>query len=165
MYRLWVHGLYGLYGPRCLLSPERLLNLITHSPPYLEWSLTIVAYVHTVWFWCVRPYKALMFTREFNGHFVPCIKHNRKLIMRRIVKFRIGVIWLFSWDVTCSCLLQTFLIIKFLVKYIYPSKLKNKVIEIQSDEEKFFINMLMIDNRFFRWLIQDCSNSVTNALQ
>ena len=31
MYRLWLHSLYGLYEPRCLLSPERLLNLITHS--------------------------------------------------------------------------------------------------------------------------------------
>ena len=31
MDRLWLHGLYGLYGPRCLLSPERPLNLITHS--------------------------------------------------------------------------------------------------------------------------------------
>ena len=32
MYRLRLHGLYGLYGPRCPLSPERLLDLITHSP-------------------------------------------------------------------------------------------------------------------------------------
>ena len=31
MYRLWLHSLYGLYGPRCPLSPKRLLNLITHS--------------------------------------------------------------------------------------------------------------------------------------
>ena len=31
MYRLWLRSLYGLYGPRCLLSPKRLLNLITHS--------------------------------------------------------------------------------------------------------------------------------------
>ena len=31
MYRLWLHGLYELYGPRCPLSPERPLNLITHS--------------------------------------------------------------------------------------------------------------------------------------
>ena len=31
MYRLWLHGLYGLHGPRCPLSPQRLLNLITHS--------------------------------------------------------------------------------------------------------------------------------------
>ena len=31
MYRLWLHGLYGLYGPQCLMSPKRLLNLITHS--------------------------------------------------------------------------------------------------------------------------------------
>ena len=31
MYRLWLHGLYGLYGPRCPLSPDRPLNLITHS--------------------------------------------------------------------------------------------------------------------------------------
>ena len=31
MYRLRLQGLYGLYGPHCLLSPERPLNLITHS--------------------------------------------------------------------------------------------------------------------------------------
>ena len=31
MYRLWLHSLYGLYGPRCPLSPERPLNSITHS--------------------------------------------------------------------------------------------------------------------------------------
>ena len=31
MYRQWLHGLYGLYGPCCMLSPERPLNLITHS--------------------------------------------------------------------------------------------------------------------------------------
>ena len=31
MYRLWLHVFYGLYGPHCLLSPERPLNLITHS--------------------------------------------------------------------------------------------------------------------------------------
>ena len=29
--RLWLHSLYGLYGPRFPLSPERPLNLITHS--------------------------------------------------------------------------------------------------------------------------------------
>ena len=29
MYRLWLHGLYGLYRPRCPLSPKRLWNLIT----------------------------------------------------------------------------------------------------------------------------------------
>ena len=29
--RLRLQGLFGLYGPRCLLSPGRLLNLITHS--------------------------------------------------------------------------------------------------------------------------------------
>ena len=28
---IWLHSLYGLYGPRCLPSPERPLNLITHS--------------------------------------------------------------------------------------------------------------------------------------
>ena len=31
IYRLWLHGLYGLYRPCCPLSPERPLNLITHS--------------------------------------------------------------------------------------------------------------------------------------
>ena len=32
MYRLWLHGLYGLHGPRCPLSPKMPLNLLTHSP-------------------------------------------------------------------------------------------------------------------------------------
>ena len=27
MYRLWLHSLYGLYGPQCPLSPKRLINL------------------------------------------------------------------------------------------------------------------------------------------
>ena len=31
MYRLQLHGLYGLYGPSFPLSPERPLNLIIHS--------------------------------------------------------------------------------------------------------------------------------------
>ena len=34
MYRLWLHSLYGLYGPCCQLSTERPLNLITHSLTY-----------------------------------------------------------------------------------------------------------------------------------
>ena len=31
LYRLWLHGLYGLHRHRCPLSPKRPLNLITHS--------------------------------------------------------------------------------------------------------------------------------------
>ena len=37
MYRLWLHDIYGLYGPRCPLSPERPLNLIIHSLT-LSWA-------------------------------------------------------------------------------------------------------------------------------
>ena len=36
MYRLRLHGIYGLYGPRCPLSPERPLNLITHSLTFYQ---------------------------------------------------------------------------------------------------------------------------------
>ena len=42
MNRLWLHGLYGLHvhGPWYLLSPKRLLNLITHSLTHLQyWCL------------------------------------------------------------------------------------------------------------------------------
>ena len=38
MYRLWLHGLYGLHGPRCPLSPKGLLNLITRSLTPRFWS-------------------------------------------------------------------------------------------------------------------------------
>ena len=31
MYRLWLNGLYGLYGPRCPLSAKRPINLISLS--------------------------------------------------------------------------------------------------------------------------------------
>ena len=31
MYRLWLNGLYGLYGPRCPLSSKRPINLISLS--------------------------------------------------------------------------------------------------------------------------------------
>ena len=39
MYRLCLHGLYGLYGPRCPLSPERPLNWFTKSLNHL-WKKT-----------------------------------------------------------------------------------------------------------------------------
>ena len=35
MYRLWLQGLYGLHGPRCQLSPKRLLNYHSHT-----WRIT-----------------------------------------------------------------------------------------------------------------------------
>ena len=38
MYRLWLNGLYGLYGPRCPLSSKRLINWISLS---LSLSLSI----------------------------------------------------------------------------------------------------------------------------
>ena len=34
MYRLWLNGLYGLYGPRCPLSSKRPINLISLSYLY-----------------------------------------------------------------------------------------------------------------------------------
>ena len=36
MYRLWLNGLYGLYGPRCPLFSKRLINLISLSPYYFH---------------------------------------------------------------------------------------------------------------------------------
>ena len=50
MYMLWLHSLYGQYGPRCPPSPERPLDLITHS-------LTLRCNVFnckipTSWKWC-----------------------------------------------------------------------------------------------------------------
>ena len=56
MYRLWLHSLYGLYGPRYPLSPERPLNLITHSltPPPL-WGY---------YCYCTTWHKTLIFVYE-----------------------------------------------------------------------------------------------------
>ena len=36
MYRLWLHGLYGLYGPRWPLSEKGRINFITHLPTTYE---------------------------------------------------------------------------------------------------------------------------------
>ena len=38
MYRLWLHGLYGLYGPRCPLSSKRPINLISLSLSRPHWG-------------------------------------------------------------------------------------------------------------------------------
>ena len=48
VYRLWLHCLYGLYGPHCLLSPERLLDLITH------WLLASLGHQQP-WYWLHTP--------------------------------------------------------------------------------------------------------------
>ena len=42
MYRLWLSGLYGLYGPRCPLSSKRPINLISLS-------LSVLAYIFPWW--------------------------------------------------------------------------------------------------------------------
>ena len=59
VYRLWLHGLYRLYGPCCPLSPERPLNLITHSLPwrlYCDCDLLFFSYLMisdgTPWWLC-----------------------------------------------------------------------------------------------------------------
>ena len=47
MYRSWLHDLYGLYGPRCPLSPKRPINLISLS---LSLSLSLAqAEQSTIW--------------------------------------------------------------------------------------------------------------------
>ena len=52
MYRLWLHGLYGLYGPRCPLSPKRLINLIislSYKEVWCSWPLlTDLLYIGTL---------------------------------------------------------------------------------------------------------------------
>ena len=69
MYRLWLHSLYGLYGPQCPLSPKRPINLISLS-------LSVVRGIHwsprgkgpTVWsfdlFFAVSHYHAFEQTVE-----------------------------------------------------------------------------------------------------
>ena len=44
MYRLWLNGLYGLYGPRCFLFSKRPINLISLSlsPQIVPWHPSIL---------------------------------------------------------------------------------------------------------------------------
>ena len=53
MYRRWLHGLYGLHGPRCPLSPERPLNWITHSLTLANWRQTIIGTMDWIVYWCI----------------------------------------------------------------------------------------------------------------
>ena len=41
MYRLWLNGLYGLYGPRCPLFSKRPINLISLSLSVNVWNWKI----------------------------------------------------------------------------------------------------------------------------
>ena len=40
MYMLWLHSLYGLYGPRCPLYPKRPINLTSLSLSAAGWTKT-----------------------------------------------------------------------------------------------------------------------------
>ena len=64
VYRLWLHGLYGLYGPCCLVSPERLLNLITRPLSWLtKGTIKLSITGHLFW--------------ESDGNrWIPCTKDN-----------------------------------------------------------------------------------------
>ena len=57
MYRLWLHGLYVLHGLRCLMSPKKPLNLITH--PHSNFNRCS----GEVWEWVISSHTLL-----FTGH-------------------------------------------------------------------------------------------------
>ena len=40
MYRLWLHGLYGLYGPRCPLSPQKADELNLSLLEFVQQEMT-----------------------------------------------------------------------------------------------------------------------------
>ena len=65
MYRLWLHGLYGLHGLRCPLSPKRLLNLITHSFPHS--TAVLIHYLNFV-IWLNRTWEFLLITLYLNEY-------------------------------------------------------------------------------------------------
>ena len=54
MYRLWLNGLYGLYGPRCPPSSKRPINLISLSLSGPQWVNMIS---HNIWLVQVLPGK------------------------------------------------------------------------------------------------------------
>ena len=45
MYRLWLNGLYGLYGPRCPLFSKRPINLIS-LPLSFRWRNALVHHLN-----------------------------------------------------------------------------------------------------------------------
>ena len=49
MYRLWLHGLYGLYGPWCPLSAKRPINLISLSLSLLYSRASYEISVGRIW--------------------------------------------------------------------------------------------------------------------
>ena len=48
MYKLWLNGLYGLYGPRCPLFSKRPINLISLSLSLGAWSAPSL-YLNQCW--------------------------------------------------------------------------------------------------------------------
>ena len=50
MYRLWLNGLYGLYGPRCPLFSKRPINLISLSLSFIKSGIlhTLKFHLHTL---------------------------------------------------------------------------------------------------------------------
>ena len=65
MYRLWLNGLHGLYGPRCPLSPKRPINLISLS--LMPWCLASPGHQQP-WYWLCRIGRSLFYLRkDFNN--------------------------------------------------------------------------------------------------
>ena len=52
MYRLWLNGLYGLYGPRCPLFSKRPINLISLSPGHHCLVALAARIIMIVPLWC-----------------------------------------------------------------------------------------------------------------
>ena len=50
MYRLWLNGLYGLYGPRCPLSSKRPINLISFSLLFLVNNILAGLWLNCIFF-------------------------------------------------------------------------------------------------------------------
>ena len=45
MYRLWLHGLYGLYGPHCRLTPEKAIKS-NHSLTLIIWHMWLLCMIN-----------------------------------------------------------------------------------------------------------------------
>ena len=93
VYRLWLNGLYGLYGPRCPLSSKRPINLIFLSlTPYsikIQRDFLINSKIKKLAIDASRQFSLMVKMRNFVifSYYLACISQENKNIKKSLCIF------------------------------------------------------------------------------
>ena len=166
MYRLWLNGLYGLYGPRCPLFSKRPINLISLSLSLSHLTLdTMAAILADNIFNCIFLNENDRNVNQISLKYVPSSPIDNKPALA----------WVMAWRWIDNKPLPEPMLTQFIDAYIYAAlggdqlrafgKELNSVCNGDTYSTHKIISFKPIDTGHVDSLVQDCSNSIANALE